>query len=78
MTAILFVQRTGWLWNAFKATGICSSSSAHRRFVEGTEAGVFVALAVDGRRKEQGASRREKKRTQPHRPSEARPCGLLG
>jgi transposase len=41
MTAILFVLRTGCQWNALKATGICSSSSAHRRFVEWTEAGVF-------------------------------------
>ena len=41
MTAILFVLRTGCQWNALTATGICSSSSAHRRFVEWTEAGVF-------------------------------------
>jgi transposase len=41
MTAILFVLRTGCQWNALRATGICSSSSAHRRFVEWTEAGVF-------------------------------------
>jgi len=41
MTAILLVLRTGCQWNALKATGICSSSSAHRRFVEWTEAGVF-------------------------------------
>jgi transposase len=41
MTAILFVLRTGCQWNALKTTGICSSSSAHRRFVEWTEAGVF-------------------------------------
>jgi transposase len=41
MTAILFVLRTGCQWNALNATGICSSSSAHRRFVEWTEAGVF-------------------------------------
>jgi transposase len=41
LTAILFVLRTGCQWNALKATGICSSSSAHRRFVEWTEAGVF-------------------------------------
>lgn len=41
MTAILYVLRTGCQWNALKATGICSSSSAHRRFVEWTEAGVF-------------------------------------
>ncbi len=41
MDAILFVLRTGCQWNALNATGICSSSSAHRRFVEWTEAGVF-------------------------------------
>jgi transposase len=41
MTAILFVLRTGCQWNALNATGICSSSSAHRRFVEWTELGVF-------------------------------------
>ena len=41
MEAILFVLRTGCQWNALTATGICSSSSAHRRFMEWTEAGVF-------------------------------------
>jgi len=41
MNAILFVLRTGCQWNALNGTGICSSSSAHRRFVEWTEAGVF-------------------------------------
>ena len=41
MTAILFVLRTGCHWNALNGTGICSSSSAHRRFLEWTEAGVF-------------------------------------
>ena len=39
--AILFVLRTGCQWNALNATGICSSSSAHRRFQEWTQAGVF-------------------------------------
>lgn len=42
MNAILFVLRTGCQWNALNATGICSSSSAHRRFLEWTNAGVFV------------------------------------
>ena len=42
MNAILFVLRTGSQWNALKATGICSSSSANRRFNEWPEAGVFV------------------------------------
>ncbi len=41
MNAILFVLRTGCQWNALSGTGICSSSSAHRRFIEWTEAGVF-------------------------------------
>src|SRR4051812_28851980 len=41
MNAILFVLRTGCQWNALNATGICSSSSAHRRFLEWTTAGVF-------------------------------------
>jgi transposase len=41
MQAILFVLRTGCTWNALRATGICSSSSAHRRFQEWTKAGVF-------------------------------------
>ena len=41
MNAILFVLRTGCQWNALNATGICSSSSAHRRFLEWTGAGVF-------------------------------------
>ena len=30
MDAIFFVLRTGCQWNALNATGICSSSSAHR------------------------------------------------
>jgi transposase len=41
MNAILLVLRTGMQWNALNATGICSSSSAHRRFQEWTRAGVF-------------------------------------
>ena len=56
MDAIFFVLRTGCQWNALNATGICSSSSAHRRFSEWAEAGVFEAfwraglLAYDGLR----------------------------
>jgi transposase len=42
MDAILFVLRTGCQWNALNATGICSSSSAFRRFREWTQAGVFL------------------------------------
>ena len=44
MNAILFVLRTGCQWNALNATGICSSSSAHRRFQEWRAAGVFTEL----------------------------------
>jgi transposase len=44
MDAIFFVLRTGCQWNALNATGICSSSSAHRWFQEWTKAGVFVRL----------------------------------
>ena len=44
MDAILFRLRTGCQWNALSATGICSSSSAHRRFQEWTAAGVFAKL----------------------------------
>jgi transposase len=44
MDAIFFVARTGCQWNALNATGICSSSSAHRRFQEWNEAGVFQDL----------------------------------
>lgn len=44
MDAICFVLRTGCQWNALRATGICSSSAAHRRFQEWTQAGVFAQL----------------------------------
>ncbi len=44
MDAIFFVLRTGCQWNALKVTGICSSSAAHRRFQEWTQAGVFEQL----------------------------------
>ena len=42
MDGILFVLRTGCQWNALDATGICSCSSAYRRFREWLEAGVFL------------------------------------
>ena len=42
LDAILLVLRTGMQWNALAATGICSCSSAYRRFREWTEAGVFI------------------------------------
>lgn len=48
MDAVFFVLRTGCQWNALNGTGICSSSSAHRRFLEWTEAGVFELLWVQG------------------------------
>jgi transposase len=44
MDAIFFRLRTGCQWNALSATGICTSSSAHRRFQEWSEAGVFSRL----------------------------------
>src|SRR6266540_1536484 len=44
MDAILLVLRTGMQWNALNATGICSSSSAHRRFQEWARVGVFKAF----------------------------------
>ena len=48
MDAIFFVLRTGCQWNALNATGICSSSSAHRRFLEWTQAGVFAEFWRQG------------------------------
>jgi len=44
MDAIFFVLGTGCQWNALNATGICSSSSAQRRFQEWTGAGDFEKL----------------------------------
>ena len=41
MDAIFFVLRTGCQWGALSTTAICQKSSAHRRFMEWTEAGVF-------------------------------------
>ncbi len=48
MDAIFFVLRTGCQWNALNETGICSSSSAHRRFQEWVNAGVFELLWIQG------------------------------
>src|SRR3954465_7194900 len=48
MDAIFFLLRPGCQWNALNATGICSSSSAPRRFQEWTAAGVFVTLWANG------------------------------
>ena len=41
MNAIFFVLRTGAQWNSLNGTGICSSTSAYRRFREWGDAGVF-------------------------------------
>jgi len=48
MNAILLVLRTGMQWNALRATGICNSSSAHRRFQEWERAGVFHEIWRQG------------------------------
>lgn len=48
MDAIFFELRTGCRWNALNATGKCSSSSAHRRFQEWREAGVFERFWQNG------------------------------
>lgn len=44
MDGIFYVLRTGCQWNALNATGICSSSTAHRRFQEWRAAGLFEQL----------------------------------
>ena len=48
MDAIFLVLRTGMQWNALDATGVCSSSSAHRRFQEWERAGVFPEIWRQG------------------------------
>ncbi len=48
MDAIFFVLRTGAQWNSLNATGLCSSSRAHRRFQEWQAAGVFEQLGSCG------------------------------
>lgn len=48
MDAIVFVLRTGCQWNALNATGICSSSTAHRRFQQWRAAGVFEKFWESG------------------------------
>jgi transposase len=48
LDAIFYRLRTGCQWKALDATGICSSSSAHRRFQEWTQAGVFEELWAQG------------------------------
>ena len=44
LDGILFVLRTGCQWNALNATSMCPSSTAHDRFQEWVEAGVFGRL----------------------------------
>jgi transposase len=41
---IFYVLRTGCQWKALDQTGICSGSTAHLRFQEWVEAGVFLDL----------------------------------
>lgn len=41
MNAIFFVLKTGCQWNALNETGICSSSTAHKRFQEWVKDGTF-------------------------------------
>ena len=48
MNGVFFVLRTGCQWNALNVTGICTSSTAHRRFQEWTEHGVFEKLWAAG------------------------------
>ena len=48
MNGILFGLRTGCQWGALGATGICNHSSAHRRFQEWVQAGVFEQFWIYG------------------------------
>ena len=48
MDAILLVLRTGMQWNALDLTGVCDSSTAHRRFQEWERAGVFHEIWRQG------------------------------
>jgi transposase len=48
MDAIFFVLRTGCQWKALDATGICPGSTAHDRFQEWVQAGVFLRLWETG------------------------------
>ena len=48
MNAIFFILRTGAQWNSLDATGICSCSSAYRRFREWSDAGVFEEFWKQG------------------------------
>ena len=44
LDGIFFVLRTGCQWKALSATGICSGSTAHRRFQEWVEDGTWARL----------------------------------
>ncbi|HIH29918.1 TPA: IS5 family transposase [Candidatus Micrarchaeota archaeon] len=48
MEAIIYVSRTGCQWEALDRTDMCKHSSAHRRFTEWAEAGVFEKLWKKG------------------------------
>src|ERR1700676_4555030 len=48
MDAIFFVLRTGCQWKALDATKFCPASTAHDRFQEWVEAGVFLTLWEHG------------------------------
>ena len=44
LNAIFFVLRTGCQWKALDATGLCKGSTAHSRFQQCGQAGVFARL----------------------------------
>jgi transposase len=44
LNGIFFVLRTGCQWKALDATGLCKGSTAHSRFQEWVQAGVFARL----------------------------------
>ena len=46
--AIFYVLRTGCQWGALKHTDLCAKSTAHDRFQEWVEAGVFLKLWYAG------------------------------
>jgi transposase len=48
MDAVLLVLRTGCHWNALTFVDLCSSSTAHRRFTEWMDAGVFERISERG------------------------------
>ena len=48
LDAIFYVLRTGCQWEALNQTDLCSKSTAHDRFQEWVEAGVFLKLWYAG------------------------------